>query len=462
MSSAETIIIGAGISGLVAANQMRKNGRDVRVLEAGSAPGGLIRTLHEDGFTVEGGPNTFPSSAGELLALCEELGLTPKPASPLAQKRYLYLQGRLTALPGSPLEALTTPVLSLGGKLAFLKEPWQPKSQAEELSIADFFRQRLGAEAVERLVDPFISGIYAGDIRQLSLPAVFPRLWQWEQEHGSLIRGAMAARTGQKKSGQVKSGKRKPMQLLSFENGLQSLTDALVRALPANALHLNTRVQAITQTEQGFRLSLYGGETLSARQVILATPADVAAQLLQTLVPQAAQSLAQVTYNRVAVVHAGFKKSDLPHPLDGFGCLIPRRENLALLGSIWASSLFPERAPEGHVLLSNFIGGAHHPEIPTWAPEQIQAQVLADLGQMFGSRQPLQPVFSKVLRYERAIPQYALGHRERIQAVEAALASHPNLALCGNYLHGLAINECIKSGLAVAERLTLKPVAHAV
>jgi oxygen-dependent protoporphyrinogen oxidase len=462
MSSADTIIIGAGISGLVAAYRLSQNGREVKVLEAGSAPGGLIRTLHEDGFTVEGGPNTFPSTANELLALCKELDLSPKPASPLAQKRYLFLQGRLTALPGSPLEALTTPVLSVGGKLAFLREPYRAKTQAADISIADFFRHRLGAEAVERLVDPFISGIYAGDIHQLSLPAVFPRLWQWEQESDSIIRGAMAARRSRKKSGPVKSCKGKRMQLLSFEHGLQSLTDALVRALPANALGLNTRVQAIAPTENGFRLSLDGGETLSARQVILAVPADVAAQLLQTLVPEAAQNLARVAYNRVAVVHAGFKKSDLLHPLDGFGCLIPRREKLALLGSIWASSLFPERAPAGHVLLSNFIGGAHHPEIPAGAPEEIQAQVLADLGQILGSQQPLQPVFSKVLRYERAIPQYTLGHRERIQAVEAALASHPNLALCGNYLHGLAINECIKSGLAAAERCQQQPVVHTV
>ena len=423
----------------------------MRVLEAGPRPGGLIHTIREEGFVMEAGPNTFPSTAKELIGLAESLGLRPKATHEHAQKRYLYLNGQLTALPSKPWQAFSTPALSLGGKLRALQEPFQPRIQASDISVADFIEHRLGKELLENLVDPFISGIYAGNVADLSLPAVFPKLWEWEQNGGSLFKGAKMAR---KKAQQAGESKRKPMQLLSFPHGLGELTQALANGLPTEHLLYERSVTHIEQILQGYRVHTHTGEVFECRNLVLATPAYTASHLLQALSPAASQALAGIPYNSLNVLHLGFRKTDIPHALDGFGCLIPRRERIPLLGAIWTSSLFPERVPEDQLLLSCFIGGAHHPEVFDWPPEQLQQLVLDNLATIFNTQKPLEPSFSHTLSYEKAIPQYTMGHRERIQQVEQTLAEqHPRITLCGNYLHGIALNECVKSGQAAASQL---------
>lgn len=439
----DTVVIGAGISGLSAAWTLHRTGRSIQVLEAGAKTGGLIDTVHDHGFVTESGPNTFPSKAAEILDLCRALHLQPQPATPKAQKRYLFLKGRLMSLPQHPLEFFTNPFLSVGGKIRLLQEPRMPQTTADDISLADFFTRRIGAEATRHLLDPFISGIYAGDINQLSLPAVFPTLWQWEQEHGSLVRGGL-------------KNKRKPrgapMQLLGFENGMQTLTDALTQALPSESIRLQCRVDRIEQANgQHYRIHT-SSDIAECREIILAVPAFSAANLLQALVPQAAEALRAIPYAPLAVVHTGLPASAIQHPLDGFGCLVPRREKLNLLGTIWTSSLFPHRAPKNHILLSSYIGGAHQPDIAAWDDDRIEAQVLQDLCAVFKPAS-LAPVYRQILKYQQAIPQYTLGHGQRIQHIETALSEHPGLALCGNYLHGVALNECVKSGLNAAAKM---------
>jgi protoporphyrinogen/coproporphyrinogen III oxidase len=451
MWTAETIVIGAGISGLSAAYALHRAGRDVKILEAGEHAGGLIGSIETQGFLLEAGPNTFPNTATEILTLCETLHLMPKAAHNQAQKRYLYINGQLSALPHRPIEALSTPVLSLGGKLRVLLEPFQPKTRQADISVAEFLEKRVGREVVENLADPFISGIYAGNIAELSLPAVFPKLWQWEQQAGSLIKGARQAKRTHPKS-------RKPMQLLSLEGGLQTLTRALANTLSSEQILFQQPVNQIHPLNQGYRLTTQNGLEVTCRNLILAVPAFIAGNLIKPLDSSASAALSAIPYNGLAVVHTGFQRDAISHPLDGFGFLIPRKEKLPLLGSIWASSLFPERAPEGQVLFSNFIGGAHQPEVCAWSPDKIEQQVLHNLQQVFKTSAPLQPTFHQTMVYQGAIPQYTLGHCQRIQTIETALVNHPNLQICGNYLHGIALNECVKSGLRAAENIIRHPL----
>ncbi len=450
MQSTDTIIIGAGISGLTAAYKLHQAGVPVRVIEASERVGGLIQTHQKAGFTFEGGPNTFPNSALEILSLCEALGLQPKAAHAKANKRYLFLKNKLTALPNQPWQAFTTPLLSIPGKIRLLCEPFKANRPADDISVAGFFAYRLGREVVDNLVDPFISGIYAGNVEALSLPVVFPKLWQWVQDSGSLFAGAKQTAKLAKENNLPK---KPPMKLLSFENGLQTLTDALAAALPEHSILLNQQVVRIEKNEEDYLVRLHTGEWLSCKALVLATPAYVSAQLLEALVPVAVEPLSRIPYNGLTVTHLGYEQNRIKHPLDGFGCLIPRRENIPLLGTIWASSLFPERAPAGKVLLSNFLGGAHHLEVLGWKASQVQGQVVRDLQKVFHIQGSLEPVFSEVTYYERAIPQYNLGHRHRIATIEAALKRHPQIQLAGNYIHGIALNECVKSGLVAAETI---------
>lgn len=453
MITVETIIIGAGLSGLAAAYKLYQEDRTFLLLEASDRAGGLIQTRQEAGYMFESGPNTFPSTAKEIIGLCEDLNLLPKPVHLSANKRYLYLNRKLTALPNKPWQALTTSALSPLGKLRLLREPFKPKCQADDMSIAGFFTHRLGRETVENLVDPFISGIYAGNVETLSLPAVFPKLWEWEQNTGSLFQGAQKAlKAGKPKPGPGDSPKPK-MKLLSFDGGLQTLTDALAQALPADSVRLNCPVTQLKKDKAGYEIVLQNGETLFTQNLILAVPAFMAAPLLSTLTPEASRHLESIPYNGLAVAHLGFDRSQIPHPLDGFGCLIPRKANIKLLGTIWASSLFPQRAPEGKILLSNFIGGAHHPEMVQQKASQIQGQVVQDLQTIFHLKGSLEPKFSEVIFYKKAIPQYSLGHLQRVAAIEASIGKKRGLYLAGNYLHGIALNECVKSGQKAADQI---------
>ncbi|MBX2861732.1 MAG: protoporphyrinogen oxidase, partial [Vampirovibrio sp.] len=275
----DVIVIGAGISGLTAAYRLHQAGASVQIIEAGSRPGGVVQSVEKDGFLIETGPNSFQSTGENIMALCRDLDLTPQPTAALAKKRYIYHSNQLLPLPSNPLQFLTTPLLSLIGKLRLLSEPFQPRYQGfEEETVAEFIRRRLGNEALDRLVNPFVSGVYAGNPEKLSAQSTFSALCKFEQEQGSIVKGALHTKKQKKKTQQ---GPRAPYQLLSFNGGLTQLPKALVQALPLGSCRYNTKVNAIQKTDEHYSILLSDGTQLDTAGVIIATPAQQAALLLQ-------------------------------------------------------------------------------------------------------------------------------------------------------------------------------------
>jgi oxygen-dependent protoporphyrinogen oxidase len=326
-----------------------------------------------------------------------------------------------------------------------LAEPFVRPAPTANESVAAFVERRLGPEVVETAVAPFVSGIYAGDPEQLSVAATFPRLHQFERDHGSLLRGAIAARRSHR------DARPRRMRSFSFRNGLQTLTDAMARNLPT--LRCGTRALRVARHEGGgYRVDVAGSapETFAARAVVLALPAYAAATLIDPLASDAAAALRAIPYAPLTVIVSGYRRQDVQHPLDGSGFLAAEREQLVLLGTLFSSSLFAGRAPTGTVLLTSFVGGARHPTRAALSEAEIASIVGDELGRLLGAGSAL---FRHVKRWPQAIPQYTFGHLDRIARLEVAERALPGLVFCGNYRGGVAIGDCIVNGGASAEKV---------
>ncbi len=455
--SLHSIIIGAGISGLVAAWHLKKSGRNVLLLESGDRVGGVIQSEEVEGFLIERGPNSLRGTH-EFLDLVEDLGLmnelvTGDPQAPA----YVYFNGTLQAVPMSPPALIRTKLLSTSAKLRLLREPFiKARRDGGEESIASFVSRRLGPEILERLVAPFLSGVYAGNPEQLSVQAVLARLAEFESEAGSILRGALkaASRARQSSRDQASPSSRslRPYRLCSFRDGLQRLPQALAAAL-GDSLLTGARVNSIgTNTASGqFEVSFEcRGEmkTVTAATLVMATPADATARLLNNSAPEVATLVADIPYTSLVSLPLAYRSEQVARKLDGFGFLAPRREGLRVLGSIWNSSLFAERAPEGWVLLNNFIGGETDPEAVRLSDEELIGIVHRDLQKVLGSTG--EPRRLPVTRWSRAIPQYVIGHAARVAQIEAALKNRRGLWLAGNYLRGVALGDCLKRAKQIA------------
>jgi oxygen-dependent protoporphyrinogen oxidase len=306
---------------------------------------------------------------------------------------------------------------------------------------------------LDNLFAPFVSGIYAGNPAQMSMKASFPRLVEWEQTGGSIIKGMLASRKS-KKSQPPPPYERPKSALLSFEQGMAALPMALFHSLPKTACQLGASVTSIQKVDTGYSIQVDNQpQSIETRTLILATPAYATQSLLGTMPGGDSLSLLlDIPYAAIHAVHVGLPKRALPHPLDGFGYLIPRTQGITLLGSIWSSSLFPNRAPQGMALLTNFIGGMHYPEIAHWRPAQVEQQVLSDLARIFKVND-LNPSLVKVTAWPRAIPQYTLGHVERVSQLESVVTSTlPGVFLTGNYLRGVSVNDTIKAARACVDK----------
>ncbi|OBS08764.1 protoporphyrinogen oxidase [Acidihalobacter prosperus] len=444
------LIVGAGISGLTVAWTLRRRGARVRLLEADALAGGKIRSRRRDGFLLDAGPNSLLDRGEGLGRLIDALGLGERvvEANTLAQRRYVVRAGRVIALPTSLMAFVRTPLFSLGAKLRLLSEPWRARAEHDE-SVARFVRRRLGPEFLDWAVDPFVSGVYAGDPERLSVRAATGRIHALEAEAGSLFRGALRRARQGRASGPVPKGR-----MISFREGIGELTDALAEAMgddllvsrPVHALRRTDR-HWVAETSQGAET----GETL-----VLAVPSFAAADLLDPFDGRLAAQLREIEYPGVVSLALGFAREQVRHPLDGFGLLIPSREGCETLGVLFSSTLFPDRAPPGRVLLTAFIGGARNPAATARDDAALIATAVDDLGPLLGLTGA--PVFSEVSRWPRAIPQYTVGHLDRMANIAQGLNGLPGLQVAANWRGGVAVGDCINNALSLADTL-LPPVS---
>lgn len=453
--SGSVAIIGGGISGLTATHWLQQSGIPVVVYEASRRAGGVIQTQVRDGFMVELGPNTIMTNSPAVPRLVSELGLLPDRLlpSPSANTRYIVRGGRPVKVPMSAGSAIGTPLLSFPAKLRVLAEPFIGRSEKTDESIASFVRRRLGGEFLEYLIDPFIAGVYAGDPEQLSLAHALPKMSALEQGYGSLIKGAIFGAKERKARNAAIAGE---PRMFSFGSGLGVLTEALVGRL-GNALRLGSPVHQIRRTGDGNWA--IGSESHAA--VLVCAPAH----RLPELAPEF-KEFEQVYYPPVARIAFGFKRSQVKHPLDGFGVLAPALERRNVLGVLFSSSMFPNRAPQDHVLLTVFAGGARDMRILHQSTGEIARMALEDVRSLLGISGS--PVFEDVVKIERSIPQYNVGYGAVKRRIAMLEAQSPGLFFSGSFNNGISVSDCIAGGAAAAERVaaflparTTSEVVHA-
>jgi oxygen-dependent protoporphyrinogen oxidase len=444
----QVAIIGGGISGLACAFRLRQLGVPVTLYEATGRFGGLVGTAENDGFLFESGPQSFQGTA-TILQLIRDVGIEDELCKADSRApRYILRRGRLLKVPMSPA-LLTTSLLGMSSRWKIISEPFrrtQPPS--EEESIAQFVRRKFGHEILEYLVAPFVSGVYAGDPEKLSLRAAFPSLEEWEREYGSILRGAMKSRPA---NGATKG----PPPLCSFRSGMSALARALAAKLGESA-RPGMRVEALTKADVGglaryqIRVTHDGRqETAEAQAVVVASPAYVASPLVRAISLPLAEALSGIAYAAVGVVASGYFARQIGRPVDGFGFLIPRAEKHRTLGTVWNSSLFPGRAPEGSVAMTSFIGGATDSEIADSSEQELTAAVQADNAKILDIGGP--PVTTSVWKHAKALPQYNLGHGHIVREIREGQRAVPGLFFAGNYLQGPALGKCVEQACETAE-----------
>ena len=454
------VIIGAGLSGLSLAYrlQQRLRGAKVQTLESESRPGGTIHTVFENGYTVELGPNGFLDSKPTTLTLARDLGLSDNLVSgseTAAKNRFLFLGDKLQRLPGSPGDLLKTPLLSWRGKLSFLTERFRRRGVLADESIDAFARRRAGAETADIFADAMVTGIFAGDPSLLSLPACFPRVAALEREYGSVLKGFSQAAKRLKREALARGeAVPKPGKLWSLGGGLAMLTVGLTQALripPITGVTIRSIAKTGDPSRPTWTIRGDGRDKWHADAVVLTCPAHRQAPMLQALDAPLAEEIAGIPFNAIAVVALGFRAADVPGGVDGFGFITPQRLRRDVLGVQWCSSIFPGRAPGDMILMRAMCGGSNRADIVSWDDARLVAAVRAELRVI--QNITAEPAFQVIKRWQPGIPQYHLGHLDRLARINRRLERHPGLYLGGNSYRGVAMNDCTEQAAILAERI---------
>ena len=444
-------IIGAGITGLTAAFYLKRQGVPATVFEARERIGGVIQSIRKDGFLAEFGPNTILETSPKIAQLVRDAGLEARKLAtdPQAEARFVVRYGRPIAMPSQPLGFFTTPLFTAKAKLAVLREPFiKPRRDGVEESIGQFVVRRFNQEFLDHAIDALVAGIYAGDPNQLSLPHAFPKLKALEDNYGSMIKGQIFGAHDRKKSGETAKDR---AAKFSFDEGLQVLPDALAAQL-GDSLKLNTPVIKLTQTADGWRVTTANGEAEFAKVIYCGTAYQLAELGIEAAQQhRATKTFSEISYPPVSAVVLGFKREDVAHPACVFGMLIPKIEGFKILGTIFSSALFPNRAPAGHITLTSYIGGARYPELGLLPAKALIEATMADLRVLLGVKG--QPVFTHTKTWPRAIPQYNVGYGKYRALLTEIEGNTPNLFFAGHYRDGVSLGDSIVSGVNIAERL---------
>lgn len=450
MSDKKAAVIGAGITGLVAAYKLQQAGFHVDLFEKNSGPGGSVKSVIRSDWLTEFGPNTMLLKDASVKNFLIEIGMHNKvlEASPEASKRFIVKDGELQALPGSMAEALTTSLFSFKAKLRVCKEPFISKNRGGEETVADFVERRLGRELLDYGINPFVAGIFANNPEDLSLKYAFPAMHRLEQDYGSLILGAVSGKKRREKEGRI------PRKLISFYNGLQELPEKIASRL--SSIRYKTAVRSIIKNNNGWHISSENNDSGPYKHVVVNVPLYMWNKKLMQVEGYDENLPDLVHYPPLSVLHLGYRIKDIEHPLDGFGFLVPEIEKRKILGALFSSTLFDNRAPDGHHLLTLFIGGGRQPDLAGKSTEHLFRIAEKELKDLIGLKSSA--VFKEHVFWPMAIPGYHVGYGRVLKKFDYLEQMNEGLHIAGNFRNGISLPDCIKNGIAVAQRIISKGV----
>lgn len=450
------VILGAGISGLAAAHWLHRDGIDFTILESGSKPGGSIRTETENGFVMDFGPNSGLETTPLIKEMVKDLGLESEMiySNQEGDKRYILKNDELVPLPMTPGAFFKSKLFTLSGKLRVMKEPFVGKSaDGYNQSLGEFVARRLGNEFLDNVIDPFVSGVFAGDPMKLSVKSAFPKLYRLEEVYGGLVKGVIGGARERKAAKKRNEESKQSARMFSFRSGMGILPKTIAAQFPEKIVY-NCKVMSVVPDGSGWLITYGKGEdvnTLRCDVVLSTIPAHISASIFSGFDRNLSRHFSEIYHPPVKVLYLAFRKSDIRTPLDGFGFLIPGNERKIFLGAIWSSVIFVNRCSDSQAAFTLFIGGAKNPDIFRRFGDELDGKVIEEFKKLM--KIDGDPVFHKSVMWENAIPQYDLGYNKHEEYFDKVESENPGLFFSGNYRGGISIGDCFKNSRPAAEKV---------